>query len=215
MKKQLLTAVAVLASLCGFAQTQGTNTLGLGVSVNQNRSESNDGFEINSSKDNLSTFLLSYGYFIKDNQKLFVNLNYSKNKLSYTDYPRSININVYGGSVGYQHYFPLLNSFYAYAAGSGGYNHTRNDKSENNNEYNHNVRRNEYYLNGSGGLAWFFSEHFAIEADLISLNASYADFKATTSTLQAFSSQNNKARTFNLSSQGAINNLGFRIYFLF
>lgn len=215
MKKQLLTAVAVLASLCGYAQTQGTNTLGLGVSVREEKFEYRDGNGISSSTTNQNNFGLNYGHFFKDNQKLSIDLNYSSYEAYLSGPVNSTKINGLGGSIGYQRYFPLLQSFYAYAGGAAGYLHSWNRTDNTPSQTDNSVRGNDYFLSANGGLAWFFSKRFAIEANLISLSANYSYRTTEVTNTQSFNRQKDTSTTFNLSSQGAINNLGFRIYFLF
>ena len=77
-----------------------------------------------------------------------------------------------------------------------------------------NVRiTNNFNVGAFGGLTWFLSKRFALETSLLSADISYQKTKQTNSTTGPnFNSENT---SFNLNTQGLINNLGFKIYILF
>ena len=204
MKKKLLTAVAVLASLCGYAQTKGTSTLGLGVNVSTNKTEFNDQ-SASDSKTKQNSFSLGYGLFIKDNTRIGIDLQYGEGN------GNSFDTKSYGGNVTYQEYYPLIKKLYAYAGGKAGYGYTT-QKSENPDSYNGNTKSNQYSLGVYGGLTWFVSKRFAFETTLLSANASYFNFKQK---INDATVTENKQTNFNLTTQGFIDDLGFKIYLLF
>lgn len=67
----------------------------------------------------------------------------------------------------------------------------------------------------SGGLTWFVSKRFALETNLLSASATYAKSERTGTTNVNSSGYKNTYSNFNLSSTGAISNLGFKVYILF
>jgi len=212
MKKQLLiTATAVLCfSITGFAQTKGTNALSFGVNVNSTKNTFNN-VEQSESKNNL--FTLGYGYFFKDNSKIGLELVYGENKVSregveITSYKNS------GGNLSYQKYFPLVKTLYAYAGGRVSYMHGEQaDTQQTQNTASTDYKSNTYSLGAYGGVTWFLSKRFALETSLLSADFSYNSTEFTQNAF--FSSAKSKQTNFNLSSQGFINNLGFKVYILF
>jgi hypothetical protein len=210
MKKQILTAVAVVASLCGYAQTKGTSALGLGVGVNTNKYEYNTGTgtSVNESRNN--SFSLGYGLFIRDNAKLGVDLQYNTSEQK-SDATVDSKLKGYGVNVTYQQYYPIVKKLFAYAGGKAAYSYSRekytlSDVSDR--------IGNQYTLGAYGGVTWFFSQRFALETSLLSANVVYAtsDQKSTQSNNGGYQT---KSTAFNLATSGAINNLGFKIYLLF
>nr|WP_068891433.1 outer membrane beta-barrel protein [Pedobacter panaciterrae] len=206
MKKKLLTAVAVLATLCGYAQTKGTSTLGLGVSVTTSKIEFPNQTSADS-KTKSSSFSLGYGLFVKDNTRIGLELQYGEG----TGNGSGNDSKSYGGNVTYQQYYPLIGKLYAYAGGKGAYGYTKS-KLNDPDSYNSETKSNTYSLGAYGGLTWFVSKRFAFETTLLSANASYGNYKqkvnnATYADL--------KQTNFNLTTQGFINDLGFKIYLLF
>jgi hypothetical protein len=205
--KLILTAVAAMLSVCSFAQTKGTNTLGLGVTSYQSELSSSGTTE--KQKENL--FSLGYGHFIKDNIKIGFMASYgsTKTETSVTSGSTSES-NAYGGEVNFQKYFPLFKTFYAYAGGRIGYLYEK----QNVTGFSAQTAKIDNYTAGAyGGLTWFLSKRFALEANLLSANIVVNSMKAT-----AGNGTNNvtlKSTSLNLKTEGAINNLGFKIYFLF
>ena len=207
MKKHLLTAIAVCLSLCGYAQTKGTNALGFGISSSTYKS-TGSGSE---NKNSFNSFALSYGHFIKDNVKLGLELNYGKGEQKSTSF-NTQGTKVYGGNINYQRYFPIVKSLYAYAGGKGGYVYTEST-SETTSVTRVSSTTDEYTIGAYGGVTWFVSKRFALETSLLSANISYNQTDQ-----KNISSDNNYKTTqtsFNMSTQGFINNLGFKIYLLF
>ncbi|WP_168202475.1 outer membrane beta-barrel protein [Pedobacter sp. KBS0701] len=213
MKKQLLvTAMAVGISLCGFAQTKGTNALSFGVNSTTNKLTGNN-YE-NKAKNN--SFTLGYGYFFKDNNKIGLDLTYGLNKNTYgNDNMNNQEQKSYGGNLSYQHYFPLVKTLFAYAGGKASYTHSKNN-SEFTNTYPQltSYTSNQYAVGAYGGITWFVSKRFALETSLLSADIAYS--KTEQNEVNANNSFTKSEYTsFNLSSQGFINNLGFKIYILF
>lgn len=204
------TKLSIMAALCAIAftanaQTKGTNTLGFGVNVNTEKYKSSGGEYENKT----SSYSIGYGNFIKDNTKIGFELNYSKfnnDNVSFANSSKN-----YGGNLTYQKYFPLVKTLYAYAGGKAGYNYGKqeNTGTAQGTEYTSNT----YNIGAFGGITWFLSKRFAFETSLLSANASY------TTTQQKESTSNTifdyKRSNFNLSSDGFLNNLGFKIYVLF
>ncbi|WP_316736630.1 outer membrane beta-barrel protein [Pedobacter aquatilis] len=209
MKKQLLiTMMAVLClSATAIAQTKGTNALSFGVNVNSSKSIFNN-VEQSESKYNL--FTLGYGYFFKDNSKIGLELTYGENKISGNSM-QTYGYKNYGGNLSYQKYFPLFKTLYAYAGGKGSYIHGTQTNPQNTSPIEY--KGNTYSLGAYGGITWFLSKRFALETSLLSADVAYSSSETTD---MAFSSTSKSKQTsFNLSSQGFINNLGFKIYILF
>ncbi|TCD25075.1 hypothetical protein EZ456_16185 [Pedobacter psychrodurus] len=211
MKKQLLiTAMAVGISLCGFAQTKGTNALSFGVNTTTNKSSGNN-YEIKS-KNN--SFTLGYGFFFKDNDKIGLDLIYGLTKNSSGNDSHQEQKS-YGGNLSYQHYFPLVKTLFAYAGGKAGYTYSKN-----NNLYNNtypqvtNFTSNQYAIGAYGGITWFVSKRFALETSLLSADIVYNKTEQNEINANNYFTKN-EYTSFNLSSQGFINNLGFKIYILF
>lgn len=203
MKKKLLTAVAVLGTLCGYAQTKGTSTLGLGVSVSTSKAEFPNQTNADT-KTKSNSFSLGYGLFVKDNTRIGLELQYGKITGNSSD------TKSYGGNITYQQYYPLIGKLYAYAGGRGGYgNMTQKPDSGSDAE---NLKSNIYSLGAYGGVTWFVSKRFAFETTLLSANANYTSSKqkVNNATMAEY-----KQTNFNLTTQGFINDLGFKIYLLF
>jgi hypothetical protein len=207
-KRLLVTAMAVGISLCGFAQTKGTNALSFGVNSTTNKSTGTN-YE-NKVKNN--SFTLGYGYFFKDNSKLGLELTYGLNKYNSSDNVEQQQKS-YGGNLSYQHYFPLIKTLYAYAGGRAGYTHSENKNSpENYAQYNSNT--NQYNVGAYGGITWFVSKRFALETSLLTADILYSKSKNEEENNTGIITKT-EYTSFNLTSQGFINNLGFKIYILF
>jgi len=205
--KLFLAALAVGTSLCGYSQTKGTNALGFGVSTNTQKVNNPDGTE---AKTKANNFAISYGNFIKDNVKIGLDLNYSK---AHTTNATFIDQKVkgYGGNLNYQQYFPIFKTLYAFAGGAGGYNYAKQSYSPVA-QYSETIYNN-YSLRAYGGVTWFFSKRFALETSLLSASIDYSKVKQNNANNgMNFSSE---STSFNLSTSGAINDLGFKIYLLF
>ena len=208
MKKMLLIALLAMGALFAQAQTKGTNTLGLGVNVSTSKM---DGSGQTNNEQKNRAFSLGYGHFIKDNERIGINFSYGKYEQNGS--ATSINtVKSYGGSLTYQKYYPLFKKLYAFAGGRGGYSNSSNDY--NNSTYGQGNKDNLYTLGAYGGVTWFVSKRFAFEADLLAADIFYRKTKYNSS--EANETSNSRTTTdFNLSTSGAINNLGFKIYFLF
>ena len=212
MKKQLLvTAMAVGISLCGFAQTKGTNAVSFGVNSTTNKATGN-GYE---DKVKNNSFTLGYGYFFKDNNKIGLDLTYGLNKNTYNSSKNYQELKSYGGNVSYQHYFPLVKTLYAYAGGKGAYTYSSNKYIySNTTSPETNYSSNQYAVGAYGGITWIVSKRFALETSLLSADIVYNKTKNEEVNSNGYFVKN-EYTSFNLSSQGFINNLGFKIYILF
>jgi hypothetical protein len=211
MKKHLLTAVAVLLSLYGFSQMKGTSALSLGISSSTNEFYPNKLTSDERSKSTNSGVRLGYGLFVTNNNKVSIELIYNHYKQDFMSLS-SDKINGYGAAVSYQHYFPLIKSFYAYAGGGAQYLRSKSnyDSDSSNNRLN---KSNTYSIGASGGVAWFISKRWAIETTVLSAGALYGDSEYINISNNII--QTSKTTNFNLSSDGIFNNLGFKVYLMF
>ncbi len=211
MKKQLLiTAMAVGISLCGFAQTKGTSALSFGVNSTKSKNSGNN-YETESKNNN---FTLGYGYFFKDNDKIGLDLTYGINKFNPGSIPNQEQKS-YGGNLSYQHYFPLVKTLFAYAGGKAAYTYSKNKNLyEGNNPQSSGLTSNQYAVGAYGGITWFVSKRFALETSLLSADVTYSKTEQNETNANNFFIKS-EYTSFNLSSQGFINNLGFKIYILF
>jgi Outer membrane protein beta-barrel domain len=212
MKKQLLvTAMAVGISLCGFAQTKGTNAVSFGVNSTTNKVTGNN-YE---DKVKNNSFTLGYGYFIKDNNKIGLDLTYGLNKNTYNNNMNNQELKSYGGNLSYQRYFPLVKTLFAYAGGKGGYTYSKNNSQYiNTSPQTTSYTSNQYAIGAYGGITWFVSKRFALETSLLSADITYSKTEQNEVNSNSYFTKS-EYTSFNLSSQGFINNLGFKIYILF
>jgi hypothetical protein len=204
MKKYLLIASLVTGSFFARAQTKGTNTLGFGLNFQNSKTELAD----YSSKTSNASYSLGYGYFIKENQKASLTLFFGRTTVldrftnGAANQPEERVSNSYGGSLGYQKYFPLLKKFYGFAGARTVYNFSEGSLQANAEPLN-------YYSAGvHGGVSWTLFKRLSLEADLLSADIIH----------QRSESINNRKFTstkFDLSTSGPLNGLGFRIYFMF
>lgn len=214
MKNKILTAIAVMASLCGYAQTKGTSALGFGISSQTNKYLYRDVSGVDKTDENKFNFYsLGYGFFIKDNVKLGIDLNYGRQESSYEAHVSGNKTESYGLGLNYQYYFPLIKKLYAYAGGNVGYSYS---STENGNTDNEDYKSNMYSAGVHGGITWFISKRFALETSLLSAAAAYSENKRTPgSTTVSPGYRGTKFTNFNLSSTGSLSNLGFKVYILF
>ncbi|MDB5013849.1 MAG: hypothetical protein JWQ25_2051 [Daejeonella sp.] len=208
MKKLLLIALMAMGTFFVQAQTKGTNTLGLGVNVNTTKSEATG--QVDNEQKN-SFYNLGYGHFIKDNERIGINFTYGKAKNSGSEF-YSNTAKSYGGNVTYQKYYSLIKKFYAFGGGRAGYSINNSDADNSNSGQS--FKDNQYSIGAYGGVTWFVSKRFALEADLLSADVSYSKLKYN-SAQQNGSASSRTTTNFNLTTAGAINNLGFKIYLLF
>lgn len=211
MKKQLL--IVAMATLClsatGFAQIKGTNALSFGINATSSKNTFNN-TDQSESKNNV--FTLGYGYFFKDNTKVGLELNYGENKYKTTNLYEQ-KTKTYGGNVSYQKYFPIVKTLFAYAGGKAAYaTSTQKQPAVPNYDYQQ-FETNAYSLGAYGGITWFLSKRFAFETSLLSADVVYSSTEQTQGLNSSISKSKNTQ--FNLSSQGFINNLGFKIHLLF
>jgi hypothetical protein len=192
------------------AQTKGTNTLGLGVGIQKYKYSQNIAGTSTVSDQQITRFSMSYGQFIRQNEKAGIDLFYGSSGFNSTS-DNAFNSNSYGGKITYQRYFNLVKSFYAFGGGRGGYDYYESNAQGN-------VSGSDFSTSSSslgayGGVSWFLSKRFALEADLLSADIGYS--KMTNKSTGGTGPYNTSTDNFNLSSAGAINNIGFKIHFLF
>jgi hypothetical protein len=210
MKKNLLTAVAVLMAIYSYGQAKGTRAINLGVS-STTTDYTNVTINSNQSYENKSaSFNLGYGRFVTDNNKVGIELLYSKSKTQYLGFDTFRKDKGLGVGLNFQHYFPLIKTFYAYAGAYGQY--MQNDGEETTGGIHRDIDGYRASLTAVGGLTWFISKRWALETSLISAGGSYVKIKESQSGDIEYST---KQSNFSLSSDGLINNLGFRVYLMF
>ena len=212
MKKRFLTAAAVLFSMYGYGQTQGTSALSLGISSSTQEVNNNALVADQKSKMTYANFRLGYGLFVKDNNKVGLDLIYNRSKNDYYGSYDSREDKGYGAAINYQRYFPIIKTFYAYAGASAQYIHSKGE-TVSPNAFDRNSYSDNYSLTANGGLSWFMSKRWALETSLISTGVYYGrtEFDETAQD-QSYSSKNTN---FSLSTDGLLNNLGFKVYFMF
>lgn len=213
MKKFLLLAVLATGSYFSHAQTKGTNTIGFGLNFQTQKisEENSPGVQTNAEQRNAG-FSLGYGLFIRDNERIGIDLYYGESNLKYDFLTSDLTQNSYGGNLSYQKYYPLLKKFYAFGGGRVGYNYSEGNSQQSNSQVSESSG-NLYSLGAYGGATWFISRRLAFEANLLSADFSYN--KTKTNQIISGSNSNNTSTNFSLNTAGAINGLGFKIYFLF
>lgn len=204
MKHVLLAALLLSGALGAYAQTKGTNSVGLGVETSKNNYDYVGGA---SGENKNSNFSLRYANFIKDNIKLGLGLSYST-----TDNSDNNETKTYGGAFLYQKYFPVYKKLYVFVGGEAAYSHIKA------NSFNYvsggvieetQARGNGYSLGAYGGASYFLGKHWELEARLLSASAGYSEFKNNHINYET------KSSSFSLKTAGAFTNLGFSINFLF
>jgi hypothetical protein len=212
MKKQFLTAAAVLMSVYCHSQTKGTSALSLGIS--SSTQEYKTGTPDNSSivKYKGSGLRLGYGLFVTDNNKVGIELLYNKSSNENQLPNQSRKEKGFGVGANFQHYFPIIKTLYAYAGASGQYMRTKGDENERS-PFGRNSDGYTAFVGATGGLSWFISKRWALETNLISAGGSYRKNKLY-QTVDNYSYMS-KDSGFSLSTDGSINNLGFRVYLMF
>jgi hypothetical protein len=212
MKKRFLTAAVVLFSFYGYSQTKGTSALSLGISATTNEVKNNTLTTDQISKTTNSVFRLGYGLFVEDNNKISIELLYNRTKSDYFGSNDFREDKGFGAAVSYQRFFPLVKTLYAYAGASGQYLNSKGE-TDSPNAFDRNSTTNSYALVATGGLTWFISNRWALETNLISTGVSYSETKFDeVSQNQSYSSKNTN---FSISTDGVLNNLGFKVYLMF
>lgn len=204
----LLVAMLVGGALGAYAQTKGTNSIGLGFGNSKNKNEYSGG---NYSENKSSNYSLRYAYFIKDNTKLGLSASYNKYENFFGDASKSENKG-YGISLMYQKYFQLHKQLYVFAGGEAGYNRSesiRPDYYAGNYVADAKLKGNGYSLGAYGGVSYFLGKH--LELDVRVLNASVGYAKETNKDLNT----KNTSNGFSVNTSGSFTNLGFNINFLF
>ena len=212
MKKQILTAIAVMGCLCGYAQTKGTSAIGFGFNSQTGKSEIRNPSETKTEERKANNFSLGYGLFIKDNAKLGINLNYGTQDNAFITDVSGYKSKSYGAGVNYQQYYPLVKKLYAFAGAGVWYNRTKSDFGSLNSS---DRLINQYSLGLDGGLTLFISKRFALETSLLSASAYYMTNKDTGVDNDGITTYKNTDTNFSLNTSGVFRDLGFKIYLLF
>lgn len=213
--KKLLMAVIMIASISfAHAQIKGTNTIGLGVGLLSQKTETNSQGSTQTNEQKNQFFSLGYGSFVKDNERLGIDFFYGKSESDNSANQNAYNYTQknYGGKISYQKYIPLLKKFYAFGGGRAGYEYSKSDFNSTSGQA---LSSNSYSVGGYGGLTWFLSKRVAFETDLLSANIIYSKTKNQNTEPGINYNLKSTSTNFNLTTAGAINNLGFKIYFLF
>lgn len=203
MKRHLLTAMAVMLSVCGYSQTKGTIALSLGLGLGSHKVESSS-YISDYSTTNVS---LGYGYFFKDNNKIELSVSYGGLRSDNANRTENDNIR---GFLGYQHLYPLFDKLYAFAGGFAGYG-VYNQTEFTDSQESHKHKTHELSAGANGGVSWFFSKRFALETTLLQASMNHTNSKQVNS----IEGGKNTNTNFNLSTQGSLTNLNFKIYLLF
>jgi hypothetical protein len=195
MKKLILIAIMAMGAFFAQAQTKGMNTVGLGMSLYTSKNNSNQ--NQSDQKSTNQAYSLSFGHFIKDNQKLSLELQLQRqnNDNNHT--------NGYGVGLNYQKYYPLFKGLYAFAGGGGDYFNSKSSYETGDSGY----KSHSYSASAFGGLSWFASKRIAIEADLFSVGAQFG-----TSKNNFGPSTSSKFTAFYLSTASSA---GIRVHILF
>jgi hypothetical protein len=211
MKKQLLTAAALLMSVYSYSQTKGTSALSLGISSSTSEYKNSTPETSPIFKSKNSGLRLGYGLFVTDNNKVGIELLYDK---STTDYQagQSRKEKGFGASANFQHYFQVVKTFYAYAGASGKYMQSKG-KENDQSPFGRDTENYHASLTAIGGLTWFISKRWALETNLVSAGAFYGRTKSYQTGDNNFYSS--KDANFNLSTDGLFSNLGFKVYLMF
>ena len=203
----LLLALFGATSFFANSQTKGTNAVGLGVGISK---VEHTGPDLNTTQT-ANNYSLSYGIFIKENIKLRIGGNYVHSKNIREDSPNTSSDTGYGGYIEYQKYFPVFKKLYVFVGGGPGFNHSVN-KYADAGQSHVSGKHNQYSLGANGGVAYFLSKRFALEAQLLKANAYYTNYKSGNDLNSVYKSN---LKSFNLSSSGTLNNMNFQIFFLF
>lgn len=201
MKKLILIALMAMGIFFAQAQTKGTNTVGLGVSLFTSKNNYDNQTQANQ-KSNSQAYSLSYGHFFSDNQKMSLDLDYQRQT-----YNNIENVKGYGLGLSYQKYYPIFKSFYGFAGGRGNYMYSKN--TQNSGDFGY--KSDTYSAAAFGGLSWFVSKRIALEVDLLSVGVHLGTNKSTGSNTNSSS----KFTAFSLSTAGAAGNFGFKVHILF
>ncbi|MXV52753.1 hypothetical protein GS399_17405 [Pedobacter sp. HMF7647] len=202
MKKIYLTFLIAAFGIAAHAQSKGDNLLGLGFGTTTSKTE--DFQSGMTSKATTYSAALNYGYFFKDNQKLFALLLYNRAKSDLDDLAN----NYYNIGVGYGRYFPLLKKFYAQVLPSINYGFTDNDDVN-----GISSKTTMVQANIAGGVTWFPFKHFGFELNVLSVGFGYT--KSTGEQNNNGAVYKTTQSSFNITNQGNLNNQTFIAYLKF
>lgn len=214
MKTLLLIIGLSISGLYIQAQTKGMNTIGLGFNSQKTEQNTYNQGTVFTMKYTSSIINLGYGHFIKENNRIGVDLLYGKDNTSGTA-SNEFNSNVYGGNLNYQQYFPLIKKFYAFGGLRAGYSFTKGTLRYPGVFDEQVSRSNSYLIGGAGGVTWFLFKRIAFEAQLLSADLVYTKTRILAESSQSEDAAETTSTNLNLSTSGTINGLGFKIYFLF
>lgn len=196
----LLAALLLSGALGAYAQTKGTNSLGLGIGFGKAETKINNDQYTNKN----SSVDLNYARFIKDNVKLGVGVSYGFTESESTQEAKS-----FGISALYQKYYPVYKKLYVFIGGDASY-HKSKLIQQGYSVPNNNIQKGNFYSLGVyGGASYFLGKHWELEARL--LNARFGYSKSETEEGSYYYRQTG----FSLQTAGSFTNLGFNINFLF
>lgn len=202
MKNYVLLAALLLSGALGaYAQTKGTNSLGLGIDFGKSETRINNEDQSTQGSD----FSLNYARFIKDNVKLGIGASYGFYENSFDQETKA-----FGISALYQKYYPVYKKLYVFIGGDASYNNSKLTRAS---YYvpNDNIQKaNSYSLGAYGGVSYFLGKHWELEARIINARFGYTD-----SSSEDGESYRYKQKGFSLKTAGSFTNLGFNINFLF
>lgn len=203
MKKNVLLAVLLLSGALGaYAQTKGTNSLGLGVNFGKNEITNPNG---TTNTDKNKSFSLRYALFVSDNSKIGVGASIMNGE------DQSSKTKGFGTSFLYQKYYPIYKGLNVFWGGNVNYSKQKVNRME---FYipKEVVFESKYYGAGAyGGVSYFLGKRLELEATIINTGFGYQSVN-NNSTINSLSS---KQSGFSLSTTGSFTNLGFNINFLF
>ena len=218
MKLKILTLIAILFSINGYAQRKGTNAISLGVSIGNGHFE---GAAVNTEELKSKSYSLGFGVFVSDHDKIGMELLHSNSRDEFKSPGESggseADIDSYGGNLSYQHFYLLSKGLYVYAGVNGGFTHSKYVYTRHFELpiITESVVRKNYSAGAFGGVTWFVSKIFAFEVNIISLNSNYGTSSKIEKSSTGYVSKTGNSSTFNLTTQGLIDNLGFKIFILF
>ena len=212
MKKKLLTAAAVLMAIYSYGQTKGTSTVSVGLSSTKDEYKYGTVGTDPTYKNKVSQLRIGYGLFVSDNNKVGIDLLYNKSTTEYSQSEDYREQKGYGFGLNYQHYFPIIKTFYAFAGASGEYSQTKG-KVTTADSRNNDTKSYLGSLTATGGLTWFITKRWALETNLVSVGAFYSKYED----LQMSEGQPyyNTTKGLNISTSQTFNNLGFKVYLMF
>jgi len=186
MKKVILIAMACFAIITCQSQTEkGKMFIGGLINFSDGNTSYYDTSGLTGTSKNYHFQITpNYGYFIKDNFAIGVNLNYltqsttndnTNNSAANINYTQTKNI--YGAGVFARYYKKLIGNFMFIANGSIAYNYEVDGETGISDPINENNKINSFNVTITPGLVYFISPKFGLETTFGNLNYSYSSTK--------------------------------------